>query len=206
MLSVKSFLLVALIALGVGMGLGWWLHTPPPSASVTQAVRASRAAAAVAAKTDTIYRTDSTRAAYWFAQYDSLRRLPPRIVTRSGPPITVTHDSIVYVRADVADSAIHACRTVVSSCSIALAARDSVIASKDREIAARASLQPPRLSLYAAGLYDPGTASEVARVGGQLRLMGRVSLIGELEGTRTPRTSGDTLHARALVGAQYTFR
>lgn len=194
LIGIRNVLIAVAIALVIGIGLGYWLHAPPVTSSVAKAVASSRAATAAAAKVDTVTQVSIHDVAHWLTKYDTTRKTD-----------TVVHESAVYVRADGSDSTIHACRELVSSCSLDLAAKDRVIAAKDSEIVARASQVPSRLTLYADALYDPLHSTPVARMAASLHLIGPVSAIAEAEAGYRARVTGDSVGARFLIGGRWTF-
>lgn len=144
-----SFKLLLILATALAcVGLGYLLHgTPPPAPSV-------RAATAVVHETDTLYRRDTLRAVRWATRYDTAR------VTD-----TLTHDSIVYVKRDVADSVVHACRDILSSCALALRARDG-------KIAALEAARPSRLHTLITGGLLLGGGYVLGRSGVGARMIG----------------------------------
>lgn len=123
--------LVAGFALGAYAARRWDTRATMPVQIARDRVQR---AVQVAARADTIWRTDTFRLTRYLTRYDTAR-------VRD----TVVRDSVVYVRAGAADSVVRACRAVVSSCSVALAARDSVIAAQRVEIQSERATRPPLL-------------------------------------------------------------
>jgi len=195
MSGIRNMMIAVVIALIVGVGLGYWLHAPPVPANVAKAVADSRAATVASVKADTAVKVSIHDIDHWLMRYDTTRQVD-----------TVIRNSVVYVRADVSDSTARACRELSSTCTIALAAKDRVIAAKDSEIVARESQVPSRLALYGEALYDPLHSTPVARLGSSLRLFGQVSAIAEAEAGYRARVTGDSVGARFLIGGRFTFR
>lgn len=140
-MTARALLLTVCAALVVGaVGGAYAAHRWDTRRSVPVQIAHHDTQRAVheAARVDTVYRTRVRTYARQVTRYDTAR------VTD-----TVTHDSIVYVRRDVADSTVHACRAVLSSCALALAARDSVIAAQRVEIRAVRADRPSLLTRVA---------------------------------------------------------
>lgn len=72
--------------------------------------------------------------------------------------------------------------TTIVKDSVALAAADSLIAAKDRELAIALKPHPaPRFRRQVALWYDPLTSTPSASVGASLRIVGEVSLTARVE-------------------------
>lgn len=131
----RAIITASLVGLALGFGLGaWTCRKPRPSPSVQVAVQQSRAAHAVTQKAETTYVATERTLTKTLTKYDTAR------VTQ-----TITHDSIVYVPRDVADSAVRACRDVLNSCAALHAADSAEIHALHVEIAARDADRPSRL-------------------------------------------------------------
>ena len=158
----RLVIIIGTLCFALGIGAGVWLeHKPAPSVAVRAAQRESRAAAKVVVQRETTYVHDTAHAVRWLARYDTAR------VTD-----TVTHDSIVYVPRDVADSVVRACRDVLNSCAALHAADSAEIHALHGEIAARDADRPSRLRsiLTGAGLVAGGYVLGRAGVGAGLSL------------------------------------
>lgn len=95
---------------------------------------------------------------------------------------TVRLTDTVWVKAALAaaDTTIRACTAAVSSCSMALAARDS-LAARIRDELKIARRPAPRLAGRAVALYEPLTATPAASIEGTARVLGRLSLIARAD-------------------------
>jgi len=143
--TARAWCLVLVIACVLSAGLGayashrWDTRSSLP---VQIAHHDTQRAVQTVARVDTVYRRDTVRYVGWQTRYDTARTTDT--LTR------LVHDTaVVYVRRDVADSTVHACRAVLSSCALALAARDTVIAAQRVEIAAERADRPSLLSRVA---------------------------------------------------------
>lgn len=161
-MSWRALISAQLVALVLGVGLGtWFCRKPAPAPSVQIAQHASRVAHAVTAQRETTYVHDTLKLSHAITKYDTAR------VTQ-----TITHDSIVYVPRDVADSAVRACRDVANSCAALHAADSAEIHALHTEIAARDADRPSRLHRLAvdAAFLGAGYLAGRAGVGAHLSL------------------------------------
>jgi hypothetical protein len=200
-----------LILLGVGALLViivmLWLRSRTGSsadeATLAERLRTADSALAVArrqaARTDTVYRSDTVRFRVVQTRYarlvDSLR------VTDT---LTVREQIIV----SAADSTIRACRVALTTCEQRVADRDTVIARERRLRATGDSLSAillrrarPRLLPFVEAGVDPlHEFGLVARGGLEMRLFGAVRLVGAIDYSTAPET-----RTRALAGVRVTF-
>lgn len=154
-----AFYASAVLVGGVG---GWMLHgSSAPAPTVQVAVQQSRAAHAVAQRIDTLFVRQRDTLTRTLAHWDTAR-----IVA------TVTHDSIVYVRRDVADATINRCTETLTTCAALHAADSAEIHALHVEIAAREAAHPSRLRaiLVDGALLAGGYAAGRAGVGAHLSL------------------------------------
>lgn len=167
-MTARATIMALCAALLVGAGLGAWAShhwDTRQSVPVQIAHHDTERAVQRAAGADTVYRVDTLTAVRWLTRYQTAR------VTDT---VTVVQrdTSIVYVRASVADSTVHACRAVLSSCALAVATRDSVIAAQRVEMRA---VRADRPSLLSTVLHDAAWAS-AGYVAGRLGIGAGVSL------------------------------
>lgn len=154
----------------VGVLLGYWLHSPPaPAPSVRVAISQSRAAHVASAKAETVFVHTKEAAYVTRTHYDTARVVD-----------TLTRDSVVYVRRDVADTAIRACTLALNSCAALHAADSAEIHALHVEIAARDAERPSRLREFArdAALLGAGYVAGRAGLGAGLHLSLRVPFGG----------------------------
>lgn len=151
----RTLLIGCVLSLVAGGVVGYELHgSPAPAPAVKAAVAHSRVETKRADSTVVVERVDSSR---------TVIALAPLEVALHTVDL---HDSasvtrVITAAADVAP----ACRALVSSCSIALAAKDSVIHAKDQEIAARDAARPSRLRTLATDVIIAGVAYGLGRAG-----------------------------------------
>lgn len=149
--------------------------------------------------TDSVFVRDTLRWTETLVRYDTLRRrridtLFQQITLTDTVRVRRTLEEMAGVIA-AGDTAIQACRAVVSSCTETIRARDALI----RELST--PLQPPRLRYAATLLFDPILQGAVVRIGPEFRLVWGLSLVGEAEA----RQDGDGLRGALRVGLRKVF-
>jgi hypothetical protein len=99
-----------------------------------------------------------------------------------------------------------ACTEALRRCDVVRATNDSLRDSLTAQVSALRKLKakkPPRLSLYGSALYDFVNGGALGRAGVDLRLLGPLSVTGEIEAA--PQ-SDYSFKSRAVAGLRFTFR
>ena len=132
----KAEVYLGLVALAL---LAWRIDIAHERADAVRGDRASQAVRVVKHFTDSVkvldprYAKDSAKFAKQKTRYDTTRvhDTLPVIVERPGQPDTVR----IFIPRDVADSALAGCTSLLHSCDIRLALKDSIIAGQQRQLA-----------------------------------------------------------------------
>jgi hypothetical protein len=101
---------------------------------------------------------------------------------------------------------IKACTEALNACDRVRATNDTLRDSLNAQIKALRKLKamkPPRLSLYGSALYDFVNGGALGRAGVDLRLLGPLSVTGEIEAA--PQTDY-SFKSRAVAGLRFTFK
>lgn len=170
---------VVLLALSV-FAWSWWSERDP-IVTPQQGVAKGQTIAAIqyAATIDTIY------------QRDTLRLIVPRTAYRT------LRDTIRLTDSVAVRGALAVADTVITLDSVALASAARVIVAerlvtarvRDELTLAQQLARPPRVTTFAAALYDPMARVPLASVGAGIRLGGRLSLVVRGDQRFTPGDS-----------------
>jgi hypothetical protein len=136
------------------------------------------------------------------ARFDSARKVRDTVYLHDRTEFRTIVANPASTKAEV----VKACNQLILSCDVLRATNDSLVDSlkaQRKTLKSMKERQPPRLSFNASALYDFVNGGALGRAGVDLRLLGPLSVTGEIEAA--PQ-SDYSFKSRAVAGLRFTFK